>query len=300
MTFTVRLSQASSQPVTVYYSTADDTATGAIAAAPGVDYVTKNGTLTFAPGVTTQTIVVDIVGDILDENTETFFINLSDAVGAGIQDPRAVGTIVDNDGPLHLAADPNTASQAGDDLTEALLAPVAEAAIQYWAREGASPESLKALEDLEIRIEDLGGALLGQTEGSVIRLDDDAAGYGWSVNLTAVDSNEVDLFSVVVHEFGHVIGLEHDVMHATLAVGERDLPAIAPLSEGSVVTEPATASVVYWPDAQESARTKARSASLFSTPIEWSVETAAPAQLFSDRDTLLKSRLSRFFSRWLR
>ena len=50
------------------------------------------------------------------------------------------------------------------------------------------------------------------------------AGYGWSDSLDSVDADEVDLLSVLTHEFGHVLGYDHDVMGDTLAVGERDLP----------------------------------------------------------------------------
>jgi hypothetical protein len=34
----------------------------------------------------------------------------------------------------------------------------------------------------------------------------------------------VDLFSAVTHEFGHILGLDHDVMGATLGISERHLP----------------------------------------------------------------------------
>ena len=51
-TFTVRLSAASALPVTVNYATADGTATA------GSDYVAKSGTLNFAPGTTSASVVV--------------------------------------------------------------------------------------------------------------------------------------------------------------------------------------------------------------------------------------------------
>ena len=72
-TFTVSLSTASGQTVTVNYATADGTAV-----APA-DYTAGSGTLTFNPGVTTQTLTVPVNGDTLSEANETFFVNLSGA-----------------------------------------------------------------------------------------------------------------------------------------------------------------------------------------------------------------------------
>ena len=65
-TFTVTLSAASSQTVTVNYATANGTAT-----APS-DYITASGTLTFTPGTTTQPIVVLVAGDCLAKRTKRF------------------------------------------------------------------------------------------------------------------------------------------------------------------------------------------------------------------------------------
>ena len=55
--FTVQLSFASATPVTVTYATADGTATA------GSDFTPASGTLTFAPGETTKTVLVPIVND---------------------------------------------------------------------------------------------------------------------------------------------------------------------------------------------------------------------------------------------
>jgi len=89
--FTVRLTDASTAPVTVNYSTASGTATA------GSDYQSVSGTLTFAPGETTKTIPVPVNGDRVSEPNETFFVNLSGATNATITDGQGTGTIVDDE-----------------------------------------------------------------------------------------------------------------------------------------------------------------------------------------------------------
>ena len=91
--FTVTLSQRSPLTVTVDFATADGTAT-----APS-DYSSTSGTLTFAPGTTTHTITVPIVGDTVVEPDETFTVDLSNPVNATISQARGVGTIVNDDVP---------------------------------------------------------------------------------------------------------------------------------------------------------------------------------------------------------
>src|SRR5207253_3008297 len=73
------------------YITADGTAKA------GLDYTTSNGTLTFAPGTTTQTFNVPILGDTLVEGSETFTINLSKPTNAAIGSASATATILDDD-----------------------------------------------------------------------------------------------------------------------------------------------------------------------------------------------------------
>ena len=78
--FTVTLSQASSQPVTLQYATANGTAMA------GSDYTAVSGTLTFAPGETSRTINVPIIRDRVAEMTEAFTLQLS-VVGVAIAWP---------------------------------------------------------------------------------------------------------------------------------------------------------------------------------------------------------------------
>lgn len=92
--FTVTLSPASTGTVTVHYTTANGTAT-----VPS-DYTTTNGTLTFAPGQTSKTVTVNVVGNTVVEPNETFFVNLRAPSGATIADGQGLGTILNDEGPL--------------------------------------------------------------------------------------------------------------------------------------------------------------------------------------------------------
>jgi uncharacterized delta-60 repeat protein len=89
-TFTVRLSAASASAVTVRYATANTTANA-------TDFTAKSGTVTFAPGQTTKTIVVPVIGDTVVEPNETFKVNLTKPTNASIADAGAVGTITNDD-----------------------------------------------------------------------------------------------------------------------------------------------------------------------------------------------------------
>jgi len=91
-TLTVSLGPATGRTVTVNYSTSDESTTS------GKDYQPVSGTLTFNPGVTTQTIVVQSLEDTIDEFVETLNINLSNPVNANLLN-GGVGSanIIDND-----------------------------------------------------------------------------------------------------------------------------------------------------------------------------------------------------------
>ncbi|MGD9620072.1 MAG: Calx-beta domain-containing protein, partial [Mycolicibacterium sp.] len=109
--FSVTLDKASPETVTVNYATSNGTATA------GSDYVAASGTLTFAPGVTSQMVHVDIIGNAVVEPNETFTVTLSDPTGATLADATAVGTITNDDvadpGP-DPDPDPDPDPQPGD------------------------------------------------------------------------------------------------------------------------------------------------------------------------------------------
>jgi hypothetical protein len=89
--FTVTLSGPSAATASIDYASADGTA------AAGSDYVAVSGTLVFPPGVTSQTILVPILGDVTIEPDETLALNLGTATNVTIANPSAVGTIVNDD-----------------------------------------------------------------------------------------------------------------------------------------------------------------------------------------------------------
>ena len=111
--FTVNLSEASSKPISIDFSTVDGTAVA------GVDYTAKSGTLTFAPGETSQTIEIPITEDNLDELTEAFSIELTNPVNVTVTDSDATVTILDNDNPPEASIDSISLTEGDGGTTNA-------------------------------------------------------------------------------------------------------------------------------------------------------------------------------------
>ena len=101
LAFTVRLSRAREEAVTVDWATGDGTA------AAGADYEAGSGTLTFAPGQTQRTVWVALLDDAEAEEYETLTLALSNVAGGGVvlRDAEARGTILDDEpsGPFAAA-----------------------------------------------------------------------------------------------------------------------------------------------------------------------------------------------------
>lgn len=89
-TFTVSLSAVSSKTISVTAASANGIATLA-----NNDYQQLLPTvLTFNPGQAVRTVTVTVNGDDTVESTETFFVNLSAASNATLDDAQGVGTII--------------------------------------------------------------------------------------------------------------------------------------------------------------------------------------------------------------
>jgi probable HAF family extracellular repeat protein len=92
-TFTVTLSAAYDQTVTMSFLTATGTATTSDS-----DYIAKTGTLTFAPGETTKTITIEVKGDSKKEANETFYLDLFGLSSNSLfTKNRGIGTILNDD-----------------------------------------------------------------------------------------------------------------------------------------------------------------------------------------------------------
>jgi hypothetical protein len=86
--YTVTLSAASSQSISVQYATSNGTATS------GSDYTSTTGTLIFNAGVTTQTITIPILNDSVNEADETFTLSLSNPTNALLGSTVSITTTI--------------------------------------------------------------------------------------------------------------------------------------------------------------------------------------------------------------
>jgi hypothetical protein len=91
LTLTVRLSRASTLPVTVHWGTVNGTAVA------GSDFIAGSGTLTFSPGQTLKTMTVWVKGDRTRERNEGFLVRLSSPGHATVSHPDGIAGILNDD-----------------------------------------------------------------------------------------------------------------------------------------------------------------------------------------------------------
>ncbi|MGH9010841.1 MAG: Calx-beta domain-containing protein, partial [Acidimicrobiia bacterium] len=91
LAFTVSLAVPQNNTASVRWATVDGTAVA------GRDYEPASGTIVFAPGETTKTISVNVIGDFEREADEDFFVRLSDPVNGVLPDAPGRGVLLNDD-----------------------------------------------------------------------------------------------------------------------------------------------------------------------------------------------------------
>ncbi|MBI5429259.1 MAG: tandem-95 repeat protein [Nitrosomonadales bacterium] len=112
------------------------------------------------------------------------------------------------------------------------------------------------LASVSVNFADLPNGAVGQAVGNTITLDTNAAGHNWFIDTTPWDNSEylptsnpyewvakegsaaygkMDMLSVLLHEYGHALGIEHsadghDYMATTLTPGVRRMPSAEELA----------------------------------------------------------------------
>ena len=144
-----------------------------------------------------------------------------------------------------------TAREVGQ-LTQEQLTSLVATARQRWTATGLTADQETLLDTLTFEVANLDGLRLGEADGRHIRVDADAGGSGWFVGAsdthfdlvssptrlytrpTAAPAGRLDLLTAILHEMGHVLGLEDSylqqdrdsLMYGFLTTGERRLPTV--------------------------------------------------------------------------
>ena len=219
VTLTVTRSGGSEGTVTVDYVSANGSATA------GEDYTAVSDTLTFADGVTSQTITVPITDDTLDESDEDFTVTLSNpGGGATLGNTIATVTIVDDDNPGELAID--SAAQVDENAGTVTLTVTrtggsdGEVSVDFATANGtatsgedytsnsgtltfADGETSKTVvitildddidepnEDFTVGLSNVVGATLGNDSATVTIIDDDNPGVLSIASTASVNEND--------------------------------------------------------------------------------------------------------------
>lgn len=115
MEFTVALSDAAADVVTVDYATRDVTALA------GSDYESAGGTLSFAPGETIKTVPVTVNGDTVIEAHEILELALSNLTGSASLGGNVAEGIIESDDPFAMVSIGDVAAFEGDAGTSNLV-----------------------------------------------------------------------------------------------------------------------------------------------------------------------------------
>ena len=133
LVFTVSLSAATTETVSVDYATADGTAVA------GSDYTSTSGSLTFATGEISKTVSVSLTDDSVGEGSENFTLTLSNQTNASLARATATGTITDDETPTLTIANAS-ATEGSAVVFTVTLSPAAatDVTVNYAATNGTA------------------------------------------------------------------------------------------------------------------------------------------------------------------
>jgi hypothetical protein len=235
-TLTVSLDRASTQQVTVGWSTVPGTA-------DEKDFTVGSGTVTVPPGQTSAQVTVGVVGDTGDEPDETFTVRLATPEGATLGDADGAVTIRDDDEPVIelpvLRISDNSVPEADDETTGELTVSLDHASDQRVTVDWATAPGTAGSDDY---VEDHGTLTFdpGQTSATVpvtVRGDDvvelDETFTVHLSNPTQATVDDADGVVTIYDEDDTEPGVQ-----PTIRVGDTTGP------EGNAGTTPATLTVV--------------------------------------------------------
>ena len=228
-TFTVTLSRPSALTVTAAVVTIDGTATG------GFDFEILTSTVTFAPGVVSQTVSVPIIGDTLPEANETFFVQLLnvsnavalDSIGAAVieDDGDGIQQMVfldfDSGTNFFFGAIDHFYTQAERDAIQTRLEEIyGEFTVQFTQTRPVfglfstifmnQPPTGGLAQEIDFRNLNLGLSATVDVNGLLGGFGDPPATSANFIELTA---------KVAAHELGHLMGLRHGDAYGPIGSG---------------------------------------------------------------------------------
>jgi hypothetical protein len=201
-TFTVSLSKTCSSDITVDYFTADNTATAD-------DYTTTSGAVTILAGSTTANITVPVIDDTDYEESESFYLKLTNPSKGDITDNQGECTINDNDSlpAVNLSVSDSDFSENGGTSTITVTL------------------SNKSYQDVTINLDYQGTAINGTdyiTSGSAIVIS--AGSLSNSITLTAICNTDNTGNKTVILAISSVEnGTENGTQQRIITISDNDL-----------------------------------------------------------------------------
>jgi subtilisin family serine protease len=137
VTVPVTRAGGTSGTVSVQFASANGTALA------GSDYTAKSGTLSFAAGVSSKSVIFYLVNNSLSEDSETFTISLANPAGGAVlgNNKNAAVTILDDDKNLAFDATSASVGEGGDSVTlwvRRLGSVAASASVKYATANGTA------------------------------------------------------------------------------------------------------------------------------------------------------------------